>query len=127
MIEVIVDVARVSAALESAGLVAATTAPSVGSAFTLELVGLARYEALERVLAALLGPLGATRVETLEFERKRQLLSVEGPFDAADLAARIGSLRDEELILEPIALDEEFGRLRVLGRWFPASSGEPKI
>jgi len=123
VIEVIVDVDRVSAALESAGLVAVLDTPGNGAALTLELVGLARYEALERVLTALRGPLGATRVTTLEFERERQLLSVEGPFDAAGLAARIGRLRDQRLVLEPIALDEEFGRLRVLGRWFPASDG----
>ena len=123
VIEVIVDVDRVNAALVSAGLVTALDAPGVGAALTLELVGLARYEALERVMSALRGPVGATRVETLEFERERQVLSVEGPFDAADLAARLGAIRDEQLVLEPIALDEEFGRLRVLGRWFSASDG----
>ncbi|GEM_PF-1841292 len=119
VVEVVVDVGRVEAALEEAGLVVATGA-APEEALTLELVGLARYEALERVLAALRGPLGATRVSTLEFERERQLLAVEGPFDAEVLATLLADFSDPQLVLEPIALDPIYGRLRVLARWFPA-------
>jgi hypothetical protein len=67
------------------------------------------------------GPLGATRVQTVEFERERQLISIEGPYGAEGLAERISRFRDPRLTLEPIALDPVFGRLRVLGRWSPAS------
>lgn len=119
VVEVVVDVGRVAAALEEAGLVVATGA-APEQALTLELVGLARYEALEQVLAALRGPLGATRVSTLEFERERQLLAVEGPFDAEVLATLLADFSDPRLVLKPVALDPIYGRLRVLARWFPA-------
>jgi len=120
VVEVGVDVDRVAQALEEAGLVLRSgAAPEV--ALTLEVIGLARYGALERVLSALQGPLGATRVTTLEFERERQLLAVEGPFDAEALAARLADFDDPRLVLEPIALDPVYGRLRVLARWFPAT------
>ena len=119
VVEVVVDVGRVAAALEEAGLVVAT-GPAPEEALTLELVGLARYEALEMVLAALRGPLGATRVSTLEFERERQLLAVEGPFGVEALATLLADFSDPRLVLEPIALDPIYGRLRVLAGWFPA-------
>jgi len=119
VIEVIVDVDRVGRALEDAGLVVSADAENEQVDLTVELVGLSRYPALERVLAALRGPLGATRVSTLEFERGRQLIEVEGPFDAESLAARIADLRDERLDLEPVALDPVFRRIRVQARWFP--------
>lgn len=124
VIEVIVDVDRVGRALEDAGLVVAANAEKEQIDLTVELVGLSRYPALERVLAALRGPLGATRVSMLEFERGRQLLEVEGPFDAEALAARLADLGDERLDLEPVALDPVFRRIRVQARWFP-SAEEP--
>ena len=119
VMEVIVDVDRVGRALEDAGLVVSADAEREQVDLTVELVGLSRYPALERVLAALRGPLGATRVSTLEFERGRQLIEVEGPFDAEGLAARIADLGDERLALEPVALDPVFRRIRVQARWFP--------
>lgn len=119
VIEVIVDVDRVGRALEEAGLVVAAEAQDEQVDVTIELVGLSRYEALEHVLAALRGPLGATSVSTVEFERERQLIAVEGPFDAEGLAARIADLGDARLVLEPVALDPVFRRIRVLARWFP--------
>ena len=128
VIEVIVDVDRVGKALEEAGLVVAAESQREQVDVTIELVGLSRYEALEQVLAALRGPLGATSVSTVEFERERQLIAVEGPFDAEGLAARIADLGDARLVLEPVALDPVFRRIRVLARWFPpieADSGEP--
>ena len=123
VVEVAVDVDRVAGALEDAGLVVSTS-KGPAEALTLELVGLTRYEALERVVGVLRGSLGATRVATLEFERERQLLAVEGPFDAEVLATRLAGFRDPRLVLEPIALDPLYGRLRVLARWFPADPDE---
>ena len=122
VMEVIVDVDRVSKALETAGLVTAE-AQDEQIDVTLELVGLSRYEALEQVLSALRGPLGATRVSTVEFERGRQLIAVEGPFDADGLAARLGAWSDARLKLEPVALDPVYRRIRVVARWFPATDG----
>ena len=119
VIEVIVDVDRVARALEEAGLVVAAEAQDEQVDVTIELVGLSRYEALEQVLAALRGPLGATSVSTVEFERERQLIAVEGPFDAEGLAARIADLGNARLVLEPVALDPVFRRIRVLARWSP--------
>lgn len=119
VIEVIVDVDRVGRALEDAGLVVSADAENEQIDLTVELVGLSRYPALERVLAAFRGPLGATRVSMLEFERGRQLFEVEGPFDAESLAAKIADLREEGLDLAPVALDPVFRRIRVQALWFP--------
>ncbi len=125
VVEVAVDVDRLSSALERAGLVAARDADDAlalgdhGEAVTVELVGLARYEALATVLEALRGQLGATRVRTLEFERERQLLAVEGPFGAAGLSARLERYRNPQLVLEPMGVDSGTGRVRVMARWYP--------
>lgn len=123
VMEVIVDVDRVGRALEDAGLVVTADAQNEQVDLTLELVGLSRYPALEQVLEALRGPLGATRVVTLEFERGRQVIAVEGPFDAEGLAARISDLGNAQLVLEPVALDPVFRRIRVQARWFPPADG----
>ncbi len=119
VMEMIVDVARVADALEGAGLVMAQV-QNEQIDLTIELVGISRYEALEQVLAALRGPLGATRVSTVEFERTRQIIAVEGPFDADGLAARIADWDDAQLVLEPLSLDPIYRRIRVAARWFPA-------
>ena len=119
VMEIIVDVARVADALEGAGLVMAQ-AQNEQIDLTIELVGISRYEALEKVLAALRGPLGATRVSTVEFEWTRQIIAVEGPFDADGLAARIADWDDAQLVLEPVSLDPVYRRIRVAARWFPA-------
>lgn len=121
VVEVVVDVDRVSKALEDAGLVSVASSERKGQALTVEVLGLARYEALERVLAALRGPLRARSVATLEFERERQLLSVQGPFDVEQLAAGLRALRDPQLTLQPVAMDPIYGRLRVLARWSEAA------
>ncbi len=127
VVEVIVDVDRVSAALERAGLVSVLDPQPTAEAVILEVVGLARYEAHETVLAALREQLGATRVRTLVFERERQVLSVEGPFGAESLAGRLAGYRNPQLILEPLGIDPRSGRIRVMGRWFAESlDSEPE-
>lgn len=118
VVEVIVDVDRVNAALERSGLVAGSDPGLAGDAVLLEVVGLARYEALETVVDALKERLGATRVRTLVFENERQLLSVEGPFDADGLLSRLSRYRNPRLILEPLGVDAVSGQIRVMGRWF---------
>lgn len=122
VVEVIVDVDRVSSALVRAGLLASADPVARDAAVTLELVGLDRYEALERVLAALRDAMGATRVQTLAFERGKQVLSVEGPFAAEALSRRLARYRDPRLSLEPIGIDPISGRIRVMARWFDEPS-----
>ncbi len=119
VIEVIVDVDRVGRALEDAGLVVSTDSQNEQVDLTIELLGLSRYPALERVLSALRGPLGATRASTVEFEHGRQVIAVEGPFDPEGLAARLARLGDPQLVLEPVGLDPVFRRIRVQARWLP--------
>jgi hypothetical protein len=117
VVEVIVDVDRVNAALERSGLIAGSDPGEAGEAVLLEVVGLARYEALQTVVAALRDRYGATRVRTLVFENERQLLSVEGPFDADGLLSRLSRYRNPRLILEPLGVDAVSGQIRVMGRW----------
>ncbi len=117
VVEVIVDVDRVNAALERSGLLASSDPGQTGEAVLLEVVGLARYEALQTVVSALRDRLGATRIRTLVFENERQLLSVEGPFDADGLLSRLSRYRNPRLILEPLGVDAVSGQVRVMGRW----------
>lgn len=124
VVEVVVDEARVTRALEGAGLVARVDAGASGEAIRVELVGLSRYEAFRMVLGALEGELGATRVSTVEFERDRQILTVEGPFGPEALSARLAGLERPDLILEPIGIDREGRRIRMLGRWFGEAGNE---
>jgi hypothetical protein len=63
-------------------------------------------------------------VQTLEFERERQILSVEGPFSAEALSDRVARYRNPRLILEPLGVDPVSGRFRVMGRWSPDSAVE---
>lgn len=119
VVEVIVDEDRVAQALERAGLISREGASGDARRITLELLGITRYAALERVVEVLTGPLGATRVQPLEFAPERQVLSVEGPFDLQGLSDRLAGYRDPRLVLEPIGVDAVGGRIRVLGRWFP--------
>ena len=129
VVEVIVDVDRVNAALERSGLIAGNDPGQAGEAVLMEVVGLARYEALRTVVAALEERLGATRVRTLVFENERQLLSVEGPFDADGLLSRLSRYRNPRLILEPLGVDVVSGQIRVMGRWIgedePSESAPP--
>ena len=64
------------------------------------------------------GPLGATRVDTLEFERGRQVLAVAGPFGLEELATELGALADRRLVLRPLAVDPMFSRIRLSAKWF---------
>ena len=123
VVEVIVDVKRIEEALKEAGLVVRAAEFGGGRAtLTLEMTGLGRFDALQTVLEALRGPLGATRVEPSEFQRERQLLLVEGPFDLIGLARRLATFEHPRLVLEPVGFDRERDRLRVLARWFPADT-----
>ena len=121
VVEVIVDVDRVTKALENAGLVAMVSSEDNGQAVIVELVGLSRYEALEVVLEALRKQFGATRIRTLEFSHERQILAIEGPFGPEALSAKLAGFEDPRLLLEPIGVDSDGGRIRLMGRWFPDS------
>jgi hypothetical protein len=120
IVEVLVDVDRVTAALEAAGLIARTNSAESGEPIAVELLGLSRYEALEVLLVALREQFGATRVRTVEFSRDRQVLLVEGPFGPGALSAKLAQLESSQLILEPIGVDSEGRRIRLMGQWFPA-------
>jgi hypothetical protein len=88
-----------------------------------ELIGLSRFEAFEVVLAALRTKCGATRIRTLEFSRERQVLAVEGPFGPEALSRKLAGFKDPRLVLEPIGVDAEGRRIRLMGRWFPDPDG----
>ena len=122
VVEVIVDVDRVTSALENAGLIARVTSEGGGESVVVELIGLARYEALEVVVGALRTQYGATRIRTIEFSRERQVLAVEGPFDPGALSAKLAGLKDSRLVLEPVGVDSEGRRIRLIGRWFPEAA-----
>ncbi|MAG31146.1 MAG: hypothetical protein CL908_09695 [Deltaproteobacteria bacterium] len=124
VLEVVVDVDRVSAALETAGLIAPLGGVGAGGAIQVELVGLSRYEALLMVVGALEEELGATRVQTVEFARDRQVLMVEGPLGPEALSAGLAALERVELVLEPIGVDPVGRQIRLLGQWFPAPTAE---
>jgi len=120
VVEVLVDVDRVSAALERNGLIStASLAEGESSRLTLEVLGLSRYPAVERLVALLRGPLGASRVQTLEFARERQVLGLVGPFGLEELAMRLAEAGDPGLVLEPIGVDPVGGRLRIRARYQP--------
>jgi hypothetical protein len=119
VVEVIVDVDLVTRALQDAGLIAVMNSQVGSESVVVELVGLARHEALEVVLEALRSQFGATRIRTIEFSRERQILAVEGPFGPDALSAKLAGFEDPRLVLEPIGVDSEGRRIRLLGRWFP--------
>jgi hypothetical protein len=121
VVEVIVDVDRVTRALEQAGRIESRTADA-SKEVRVELVGIRRYEAYEAFVAALRERLGVTRVRALEFSPERQVVAVQGPFEPRELQARIAKLQSSTLVLEPVGLDEAGRRIRVLGRWFPPPS-----
>ncbi|MEZ4330481.1 MAG: hypothetical protein R3F35_01915 [Myxococcota bacterium] len=133
VVEVAVDVDRVRDALARTGLLAPRDgARTDGRTVELELVGIRRYPGLQRVLETLRQRLGVVRVETLELSPARQLLRLEGPLGPDELAARLERLDSAELILEPVEIDREGGRIRVLAQWrepLPESEqeGEPGI
>ena len=117
VVEVIVDVERVHAALERAGLVSSEAKAAAAEPVKVEVVGLAHYEALQAVVEALRDSMGATRVQTLVFERERQVLSVEGPFGVEALSERLLRYRNPQLILEPFGVDPAAGSVQVMARW----------
>ena len=119
VVEVIVDVDRVTQALARAGLIAVNNPEDTSETVIVELMGLSRYEALEVVLEALRKELGATRVRTMEFSRERQILAVEGPFGPDALLARLADFENPHLQLEPIGVDSKRRRIRLNGRWQP--------
>ncbi len=124
VVEVIVDVDRVTNALASAGLIDAARPAATTEAVVVELIGLSRYEALELVLEALREQTGATRIRTVEFSRERQVLSVEGPLGPDALLAKLARFKDPRLILKPIGVDAAGRRIRLTGRWFPESAAD---
>lgn len=124
VVEVLVDVDRVTAELTRAGLVERPGAGATGQLVTIELIGLDRHAGLRRVLETLRHEIGATRIETLEFSPARQLLRVEAPFGPDEIAARLGRVETADLILDPVDVDREGRRIRVLAQWFPPSPSE---
>lgn len=118
VVEVLVDVDRVRAELARAGLVAGPAA-AIGPAqiVLVDLVGLERHAAFRAVVDGLRSRLAAQRVETLEFAPGRQRLRVTGPFGARELADRLSEIESAELLLEPVAVDAEDGRIEVVGQW----------
>lgn len=132
VVDVAVDVDRVRGALSRAGLLAMRDgAPAERHTVELELVGIRRYPGLEEVIETLRRRLGVARVETLELSPARQLLRVEGPLGPEELAARLERLDSAELILEPVEIDREAGRIRVLAQWLEplpeSEAGEPAV
>jgi hypothetical protein len=123
VVEVIVDVDRVTSALQDAGLIATLSSPVRAESVVVELIGLSHFEAFEVVLAALRTKFGATRIRTLEFSRERQILAVEGPFGPEALSRKLAGFKDPRLVLEPIGVDSEGRRIRLLGRWFSDPDG----
>lgn len=126
VVEVAVDVDRVRRELARAGLLGTDGGAAVERrSLTLELVGIRRHAGLQRVLEALRRELGATRIETLEFSPARQVLRLESPLGPEALAERLARLDSAELILDPVEIDRERGRIRVLAQWLePVPAGE---
>ena len=119
VVEVLVDVDRVTRALENAGLIAKVNSNDAAETVVVELIGLSSYAALELILRALREQFGATRIRTLEFSRERQILAVEGPFGPSALSAKLAGFEDPRLLLEPVGIDSAGRRIRLIGRWFP--------
>lgn len=115
VVEVLVDVDRVRSALDQAGLIVVGGVQAVNEPIIVELIGVARYDAFEAIRNALVSEVGAVRVETLGFARKRQLLSVVGPFGPDELSAAMQRLVGGGWSLETIGIDEFGRRIRVQG------------
>lgn len=123
VVEVIVDVDRVTNALEAQGLVATSSVSGPGSSVAIEFEGLSRYAAFDSVLEALRKNVGATRVRLLEFAPNRQLVEVEGAFGAAALSRRLEGLSQGQIVLDPVDVDVSGQRIRVIGRWAGTDPG----
>ena len=127
VVEVIVDVDRVTRALEEAGLIASSHSERTGEApVIVELIGLSRFGGYRLVVEALRDELRARRVQTLEFARGRQILAVDGPYGPEALSARLTHIDRPGLDLESVGIDPVGRRILLVGRWTPASDdGEP--
>ncbi len=122
VVEVIVDVDRVTRALEEAGLIVSPDSNAAGTEpVIVELIGLSRFEAYQLVVDALRDELQVTRVRSLEFARGRQILAVDGPYDPEDLSARLTHLDRPRLELESVGIDPVGRRILLVGRWIPES------
>ena len=122
VVEVIVDVDRVTRALEEAGLIASSRSePARGEPVIVELIGLSRFEAYRTVVEAMRDELRATRVEMLEFAPGRQILAVDGPDEPEALSARLTRLDRPGLELESVGIDPAGRRILLVGRWIPES------
>ena len=65
------------------------------------------------------------RMQSVESStQRRQLLRVEAPFGPDEIAARLGRVESADLILDPVEVDREGRRLRVLAQWFPPAPVE---
>jgi hypothetical protein len=125
VVEVIVDADRVRGELARSGLVAAAPGAGTRQTVILELVGLDRYAGFRLALDTLRRQLSAARIDTLEYSPTRQLLQLEVPYGPEEVAARLERLDSAELILEPVEIDREGRRMRVLSQWLaPAPADE---
>jgi hypothetical protein len=126
VVEILVDVDRVQSALEAAGLIVVSTSTEAGAPIAVEMLGLSRFEAVEMLRTGLRDEFGATDVQTVEYARGRQLLRVEGPFGPEALSAMLARWQSPQLFLEPIGVDSQARRIRLMGRWFPKPEPEPE-
>lgn len=118
VVEVLVDVDRVRGELTRAGLLESAGTPTASRTVWIELEGLERYAGYRLVLDTLRRALSANRIETLEFAPRRQLLRIDGPLAAEEVARRLGQIDTAELILDPVEIDAEKARIRVLAQHF---------
>lgn len=125
VVEVLVDVERVQAALEQAGWITTGAPAESQGQLELELLGLERYEALEALIAALGEELAAEQVQLLEVSPARQILAIEGRFDINELEAWLVRFRHPQLLLDSVQAAEQGPRLRVRARWLPGTDGIP--
>lgn len=118
VVEVLVDLDRVTSELARAGLIASAEPARGGESVEIELLGIEQYSAFRRVETVLRSALAASRIETLEYSPARQLLRVESPHGTEAIAARLSRHDSAELILEPVEIDREGRRIQVLGQVF---------
>ena len=125
VVEVIVDVDRLSESLEAQGLNAGSASQGPGSLVAIEFEGFSRYAGFGSVMKALREEIGATRVQMLEFAPNRQLVEVEGPWGPASLSQRLAGLSRGPLVLDPVEVDTAGQRIRVRGQWDASANGTP--
>ena len=121
VVEVIVDVDRVTRALEQAGLVTAAAPAMAGERVRLEIVGFASHEPIFKTVDTLRKRFGATHVDFIEFRRSVQVMYVRGPFGAQGLADRLARTRTAGLGFDAIFVDPDTQLVRARGHWSPES------